>query len=496
MPTFQIERMEGWHRKKGGAPSPRLARPASSLTPVRSFLCRSLMLAFFMVQSASAQFEILHSFAGGPDGAYPGASRLTISNLGALGSAPGEVTLYGVTGAGGSFAKGAIFGLKPDGSGYSVLHSFSSLTTPIAPRGGVLLLETPLLLTTTVRAFGVTGGSFGSVYAAPNIFGAGVQNTLHTFSGAPTDGNGPVGLLAHSGSALFGVTTAGGPNNPMVGPQVGLGTLYTVNVDGSGYAVLHEFGATDDGSQPVGGLTLLGTTFYGVTSFGGPYVNFPGSPSFQSVGTIYRINTDGSSYSVLKGFSPDGTEGLKPTGSLAVSGQSLFGITEGGGTGGEGTVFRINSDGSGFAILHEFTGTSGDGGKPVGGLVVDGSTLYGVTLAGGADDLGTVFRLNADGTDFSLLHSFSGSAGDGAQPQGALSLFNERLFGTTNTGGQYGYGTVFAVQVPEPSTSLLLFSAFHALIFSRYQTGERQSSSDHTGRIPSTRRAHRRRRHF
>jgi len=413
----------------------------------------STLLILFSTPVAHSQIDILHSFSAGSDGAYPGASSLTISSLqyGSTGAGgTGPITIYGITGGGGSSGQGTIYSMKPDGSNYSVLHAFSTLTTPAGPKGGVSLIATPFFSTTIVRAYGVAGGTFGSVYVTPTLFGGGVQNTLHTFAGATSDGSEPTGLLAKSESALFGMTTAGGPNNSLLGgPLLGLGTIYKVNTDGSGYAVLHYFGASGDGSMPNGGLILSGSTLYGVTPHGGPNVSQTGIPiSISSAGTIFKINTDGTSYSLLKSFSSDGTDGLKPTGSLVLSGQTLYGITEDGGSGGGGTVFKINSDGSGFTTLHAFAGGPQDGDYPVGGLVIQGEVLYGVTVSGGRYGLGTVFRLNADGSDFSLLHSFSGINGDGAQPQGALTLLNGKLFGTTNIGGTFGYGSVFSYTLP------------------------------------------------
>ena len=68
----------------------------------------------------------------------------------------------------------------------------------------------------------------------------------------------------------------------------------------------------------------------------------------------------------------------------------------------EGTVYSINADGTGYQVLHSFTGTASDGNEPVPGLTVVGSTLVGVTSAGGSSNDGVVFSINTDGPGFSL----------------------------------------------------------------------------------------------
>jgi len=89
---------------------------------------------------------------------------------------------------------------------------------------------------------------------------------------------------------------------------------------------------------------------------------------------------------------------------LFLSGNTLYGTAENGGSSGNGTVFAINIDGSGFANLHSFTATAGsastniDGANPYGGLILSDNTLYGTAENGGSSGNGTVFSVNTDGT--------------------------------------------------------------------------------------------------
>ena len=111
-----------------------------------------------------------------------------------------------------------------------------------------------------------------------------------------------------------------------------------------------------------------------------------------------------------------------------------------------------------FQVLHSFSGT--DGNEPYfAGLIAIGSTLFGTTNEGGSSNDGTVFSMNADGTDYQVLHSFSGT--DGANPYAGLTLFGSTLFGTTTAGGSAGDGTVFSIN-PD-GTGFQVLHSFSAL---------------------------------
>src|ERR1017187_6087543 len=145
-----------------------------------------------------------------------------------------------------------------------------------------------------------------------------------------------------------------------------------------------------------------------------------------------------------------GSDGMAPSPGLILSGNTLYGAAEWGGSSGNGTVFAVQTNGTGFTTVYSFTGGS-DGSLPVAGLILSGNTLYGTAYQGGSGGAGTVFAVHTDGTGFTILHSFtavsgSGANSDGANPWAGLILSGNTLYGTAEAGGSSGDGTVFAVQ--------------------------------------------------
>ena len=122
---------------------------------------------------------------------------------------------------------------------------------------------------------------------------------------------------------------------------------------------LMSFGFLPDAARPC--ANLIQTTdgaLYGTTSEGGT----------DNVGTVFKLNTTGSGYSVVYRFNGKGGGGQNPKGLLQGSDDVLYGTTQDGGTYGFGTVFTLRTNGSGYTVLYNFTGKDGDGSHPVAGL--------------------------------------------------------------------------------------------------------------------------------
>ena len=266
---------------------------------------------------------------------------------------------------------------------------------------------------------------------------------LHRFACYPTDGGKSYGSLIYDSNYLYGMTSQGGHS--------GAGIIFKIRSDGGDYEILYLFSGGTDGGAPFGNLVLSGSTLYGMTSRGGD----------DGAGVIFKINTDGSHYTVLHSFSQAYTDGSTPRGSLIVSGVMLYGMTFSGGAGTGcaqrcGTVFSLNTTLKSFKVIHSFSEMDNDGAKPYyGSLLLSGPTLYGMTSAGGSADGGVVFKIGITGSGFSVLHSFGSETNEGYAPLGSLALSGTTLYGMTSRGGAKSFGTIFKMDTNGDNCTIL-----------------------------------------
>ena len=361
--------------------------------------------------------------------------------------------LYGTTSGGGKGGSGTVFSVKADGTGFTNLYTFTTATLPShlstvatnsdggGPEGRLVLLGNTLYGT----AAGGGSNGFGTIFGV-NTDGTGFTN-LYTFSRGSNGFNPRAGLIA-SGGTLYGTTFSDGS-----------GTIFRINTDGTGFTNLHSFNYGSDGGDPSGELLLSGNTLYGMASSGG----------IGQYGTIFAVNTDGTGFTNLYTFTGGaegaaGADGGNPARSLILSGGTLYGTTAYGGSNDFGTVFAINTDGTGFTNLYSFYTTMGNY-ILQGEMTLSGNTLYGTGSYGGAHGTGTVFAINTDGTGFTNIHSFSTldpngvNNKDGAEPMGGVALLGNTLYGTTSFAGSGGEGTIYSLTISPSATNTISVSA-------------------------------------
>ena len=213
------------------------------------------------------------------------------------------------------------------------------------------------------------------------------------------------------------------------GGTSGYGSIFRVNTDGTGFTNLHSFSSANnlnstnlDGARPYSGLVLLSNTLYGTAYRGGTH----------ALGSIYKVNTDGTGFTNLYNFVGPVFSAGAPLDGLVLQSNILYGTASLGGSSGNGTVYAIRIDGTGYTNLHNFaTGsvTNPDGTYPSCDLLLVNNVLYGTTDKGGSGGAGTIFRLDTDGTGFTNLHSFY------ANPPVGYSLGNANLEGAHPLGG-------------------------------------------------------------
>lgn len=199
----------------------------------------------------------------------------------------------------------------------------------------------------------------------------------------------------------------------------------------SGYRVLYSFGGYDDGAFPTEGLTEFGGALYGTTSEEGPHGG----------GTVFRLDHGGAER-VLYGFATYGVTGQSPAGRLVTFQSGLYGTTSWGGAYGDGVVFAINKSMK-LRVIHSF-GARGDCSRPATGLTLFDGVLYGTTTEGGATGGGCIFTISPSGAE-RIIYSFPPIDFYRKVNPSAIVAFDGALYGTTSAGGDYGYGTVFSI---------------------------------------------------
>ena len=423
---------------------------------------------FFQITPGGA-LTTLHAFADAAEG-RAGSVPLT---LGADGN------FYGATYVDGPTGLGAVYRLTPAGA-LTVLAGF---TSPDEQEGTD---PTGVLLGGDGNLYGATrysgNGDAGTVF---QVAPSGALTTVHLFQAGGFYSVAALTQLANG--TFYGTTQQGG--------ATGDGTIFGVLPDGT-IATVHDFNAPTDGKAP--STRLLESppgsgTYYGVCGLEGP----------NGGGTFYQATLAGatqSSRSPGKAVLPQAGE--EPVESLLIrtvlerptpteyiddggcdvdevnvfrtlySARPSFGAKGfingfGGGTVPSADRRHLVSDpgtAAGETVLYTFTGGA-DGGDPHGALRGPDGNIYGVTASGGANGLGTVFRLTPDGV-LTTLHAFAGG-NDGAAPQAGLVLASDGNFYGTTSGNSYdadtsstaGNGTIFRVAPDGTFTTLHAFAA-------------------------------------
>jgi len=410
------------------------------------------VIAFTMILANGARAankeEVLYSFTGGNDGGDP-AAGLIFDKAGNLYG----TNVVGGTGAACTGGCGTVFKLTRNSSGKwqeTVLHNFQAGTDGKNPYGGVTMDAKGNLYGTTVA--GGSGGECsngdgcGTIYELTHSGSNWTESVLYSFTGG-TDGAGPGGgVVFDEKGNLYGTTPDGGKPNGCGG--IGCGVVYQLAPTKNGgwrQKVIHTFTGRDDGATGSLGLLLVDKNgnLYGVAEQGGAH----------GAGTAFELSpVSGGKWkmSILDGFKGTPHAGFPYGGLISDAAGDLYGTTYYGGANGLGSVFKLTQGSSGKwseSVLYSFkTGT--DGNSPTSTLVFDGQgNLYGTTSAGGdANGDGTVFKLTPTSGKWkeSVVYRFKNSP-DGANPYYGL-VFDKagNLYGTTAIGG-VGAGVVFEI---------------------------------------------------
>lgn len=366
-------------------------------------------------------------------------------------------------------APGGAWRLDAEGANLSsqATADIFSVTSPLIRNGAGTFYGTAQRTScpmTNVGPGGVITADYGTVFR----FGADLSVT--PVAAAQNRIYCPQGNLSFDAAGNLYVLDLGNGSGTMT-PSTGGGdgALWKISADESTVTLVRAFAAATDGRATVTMIAGENDWLYGVNSTGGPAR--ADQPGVTVNGTVYRVRPDGSEFSVLHSFvasegRPANTAASK-SGLVEAEGYlygSTFSLADG-----NGSLYRLRTDGSDFRVLHRFSNTP-DGRRPAGELIRGGDgNIYGTTNAGGVNGVGSLFRIvvaNSDNVDggYEQLHSFTRGV-DGTNPGGRLARgANGKLYLVV---GDSDTGKVLEIDIgyTPPQAQILSFSATPAGLF-------------------------------
>lgn len=369
---------------------------------------KSLVILMLLVLSPlfsySQEYKILHDFYNDNINICPTGQMLIINNK-----------LYGMTILGGKYAEGTIYCINVDGTNFKTIYSFNreSGSTPY----GSLSYDGEYFYGATYYG---GSGDLGTIFRI-GIDGSGYK-TLYEFKSILSDGAHPLGSLLLSDSVFYGTTQRGGIENR--------GAAFKINIDGTGFSLLHSFQLDSSGPLVNSSLIELNNRLFGIARY-----------------SIFSMKKDGSDFRIHKYFGIFSEETFISYSSLSCSGKTLYGTCMFYDSVYTDKIFRFNTDENEFGIIHTFKVDSSEGFEPTQYLSAIRSKLFGLTHSGGKYNRGTIYCINTNGTNFRLIHSFVNDSTDGQcpYPLGGLVNTNSEIIGATVGGGEFGDGTIFSL---------------------------------------------------
>ena len=371
--------------------------------------------------AAVSKFRVLYNFTGGADGGRPVLfAAIAIDKAGNL---VGPTAAGGYVGGDCPYGCGTVFAMaRGEGGNWSESVLFE-VTDPITQG----YIDSPLALDSQDDVYGCNYS--GPMFELTSGTGQWTFNAIWQYGC-----DYPMGLILDGAGNLyggFGNGSSGGISELSPSPD---GWVYTDLCQQQGCEFMAEAPLSWDAKG-----NLYGTTFFG----GDPHCN---------CGVAFQMtpNGDGTwAYHLMHQFTHH-KDGANPHGSLTVDASgNAYGTTPNAGPYTNGNVFKLTPTKDGrwkLTVVYGFPNYKKDGLGPGNDLVLDkAGNLYGT--AGSVNCNGTcglIFKLSPQKNGkwkYSVLHNFNETDGD--FPNGLTADSQGHLYGTTSTGGKYGYGVVF-----------------------------------------------------
>jgi uncharacterized repeat protein (TIGR03803 family) len=356
-----------------------------------------LWLTSYAALAQGPALEVLHSF-----------ERLDDPFAGVILGSDGR--FYGTTGSGGLDHHGTVYVLDSAGN-FSDIHQFNGVD------GAAPLTE--LIEATDGFFYGNAGGTIFRLSPTGDFL------SLFSFNG--TNGREPSALIQATDGNFYGTTASSGASGP--------GAVFRMTATGQ-VSNVHTFTDTEGrtASHWAGLVQASDGDLYGVTS-GSDYF---ACPLQTCVAAIFRMDLLGN-FEVVHTLTP--SEGSIIHARLVASSDGwLYGAARRGGVYQYGTLFRVHPVTGTFEVLHSFDGS--DGREPVSLMQATDGRIYGKTVLGGDNGVGTIFRFDPQ-SGVTAIHSFD----QFIEGNGCCARFAQgpdgHLYGTTVAGGAHDGGTLY-----------------------------------------------------
>lgn len=341
--------------------------------------------------------------------------------------------LLGAMSIGSTYGIGDIIKINGDGTGFTKVYSCMGGTAGGSIQGNFLPSGNSLIYGVTV-----SGGTYalGDIYS----YNTTTNTYLSIFSMDSSSGFYPRGSLTLVNNKLYGLTSNGGTQNA--------GVFFSLDLSNNQYVKLHEFDVTT-GLYPNGSVTFSSSNgkLYGMTTSGGT----------SSSGVIFSYDIAGNTFSVVHEF--DFTTGFAPFGTLLEGDDGLlYGMTFGGGSAGFGVIFSLNPSNNALIVIHTFDGINGS--APFSSALTESSgILYGCTSQGGSEGKGVLFSLTISSSLYAKLHDFT--VATGSSPYGGVTMASDgKLYGMTLNGGANNLGSIYSFDLSGNTYTKLFDGSF------------------------------------
>ena len=424
-------------------------------------------------QTAATSYTILYNFNASNSTGHNPSGGVTYYNNGT------NQTLYGNTFYDGNTNSGVLFSYLLNTSTYTNLAGFVYNTRPKScvyynPTGN-------LLIGTTSVGFSGSGGSiytyiltsstlsniyqFKCTYNGYNLLSTPCFNTDNTLiygstSSGGSDGGGTVFSQMINSPYSYNQYNISFTNSTISGLvynslnntyyfTLNNSDLYSINANLTSISNLQQF-TENNGYLPTS-LTISSTgILYGACQLQGPSGN----------GTLYKYDTMASSnqLTVFNVFTNAATTGSAPQSPpiLSADEQTLYGVTSSGGSNNVGVLYSVHVDGSNYTVLYNFTAGNDEGNTPIGSpTLVAGFVLYGTCSQGGSigSNGGLYYYDLTEPGYYHYFYTFGQEASDGINPVCQLTYYDNYLYGMCPTGGASNYGTIFSFDLISGVTS-------------------------------------------